>query len=440
MRQREAGPGRRETRGNAGIELRRQRRLLHGLGFAFEIAEAVRHLLDHRLQRRQRLAVAIVGRAQIFVDAGNRLFDGLGRLHRQLFVVFEALRHLFETLRQRLRNFVALHIVEVFELARDAADARLESLDRFLGTMFGLLQPPRHLLKARLEPVDGGALVFGLRLLLDGFQRGFHGLRADAGDAVLHLFHARRKLHQRIFERACPFLGFLALGFLFRRFDAVRKRSQRLADFAQRFVGAPLGRVEMIDDRIDGFFERLDRARILGAQTAARSLGALHAFVKLLQFPVERIQRSRIGNPGLGISVVHVVLRLVDALGELSHRRFEPARHFRGAAFAVLDPLHHLAHRLGHGGEIDPGHRFRLGRRRLRRGLGRRRIGVPVGSGTGAVGAHFVRACIHDDLVQPRAERHARPPGSLLGRLARLGLNALDAPWNPRSHPNHYAR
>jgi len=130
------------------------------------------------------------------------------------------------------------------------------------------------------------------------------------------------------------------------------------------------------------------------------------------------------------------VLRPVDARRKLSDRSFELARHFRGAAFAAVHALHKLPHRFRDRVEPSPG----LGDGGLRRDL----PGVSVVRlrchRCGLLLAYFVGACIHDDLVQPRAERHARPPCGLLGRLARLGLNTLDAPWNPRSHPNHYVR
>ena len=90
----------------------------------------------------------------------------------------------------------------------------------------------------------------------------------------------------------------------------------------------------MVDDRVERLFECLDCARVFAARAAA-AFGALHAFPELLKFPFQRIECARFGMP-----VFHVVLRLVDALGEMANRGLELARHLCRAAFAAVHALH----------------------------------------------------------------------------------------------------
>jgi len=281
----EAGAGRCKTRGEAaGIDLRRQ----HGLRFCrfrflLQMGKAACHALDHCLERREGFAIAAFGCRQVFADAGNRALDGLRCLHRQMFVLFEALRHLFEPRGKGIWNFRAVRSVDIFELLHNARDGRLERLCGFIGAALGVFDALGHVLKAFLQPLDGCALIVGVRFLLDRFQRRLDRLRAEPVKARLHLLHARHKLRQRTFEclRALP--GVLAFGVFFRRLNAMRERCECLTDFAKRVFRSPLGGFQMVHHGVDGLLECLNGACIFPAHAAATAaFGALHALTELL--------------------------------------------------------------------------------------------------------------------------------------------------------------
>src|SRR3546814_1077683 len=127
---------------------------------------------------------------------------------------------------------------------------------------------------------------------------------------------------------------------------------------------------------------------------------------------------------------------MFQPLGEVADRLFEPPRKVLRALLALFHARHDFTHGLRDRREIDM--RLRLRKYGLAEML-RWRAGLQrhIPSGEAVRRADFIGAAIHDDLIEPRAKRHARAPRCLLCRLARFGLDALNTPGYTRSHANH---